>query len=371
MANRNNIYQPVNVSYPGATIQDFLEELNMTQSELSNRMGRPVKTINEILNGKATITPDTAIQLERVLGAPARFWLARQADYDQFKAEQIDREKLRELSEWAKKFPYNEMVKSGWVQSFKRVEDRMHELLKFFGVASPNEWRVKWSNPEAAFRESPAFKKATEATSVWMRKGEQLANSVSCAPYSETKFKLALEQIRNNTSKSLSDFQFQLIKLCADAGVAVVFVPKLKGVTVYGVTRWVSPQKAMIQLSMRKKFEDIFWFTFFHEACHILKHGKRKVFLEENEHDSPEEREADQFARDFLIPEKSWQEFITARSMNSERSIKDYAIQLKISPAIVVGRLQNEKKIPHSHFNKLRRRYVISPNNQITDSEND
>ena len=53
---------------PGEILQEALEDRDMSQSELARRMGRPVKTINEIVNGKAAITPDTAIQLELTLG---------------------------------------------------------------------------------------------------------------------------------------------------------------------------------------------------------------------------------------------------------------------------------------------------------------
>ncbi len=56
----------------------------MTQLELSQRMGRPAKTINEIINGKTAITPETALQLERVLGVPAHFWRNREEQYQQY-----------------------------------------------------------------------------------------------------------------------------------------------------------------------------------------------------------------------------------------------------------------------------------------------
>lgn len=59
---------------PGEVLVEALEERGMSQSELARRMGRPTKTINEIANGKAAITPETAIQLELTLGITAAFW---------------------------------------------------------------------------------------------------------------------------------------------------------------------------------------------------------------------------------------------------------------------------------------------------------
>ena len=64
------LYRPDNVSIPGETLLDLIEERGMTQVELAERTGRPLKTINEIINGKAAITSETAIQFERTLGTP-------------------------------------------------------------------------------------------------------------------------------------------------------------------------------------------------------------------------------------------------------------------------------------------------------------
>lgn len=355
-----NDYFPTEVSQPGYTILDYLEERDMTQAELAARMGRPLKTVNEIIAGKASITPETAIQLERVLGAPARFWLVRQADYDESRASQAAIQELESQVEWVRAFPVAEMLKRGWLPKKKDKASVVHELLKFFGIASPAEWHKRWHVSAVSFRESPAFKKSPEATSVWIRRGEQIANSISCHKYNKTAFIEALKQVRSMTVLSPDQFEEDLISICAQSGVAVVFVHPLKGVSVTGVTKWLTPDKAFIQLSLRGKFEDIFWFTFFHEACHILKHGKRKVFLESNDQQSREEKEADRFAGDFLISPDDWQEFAKLARF-SRTSVKKFAGEIGICPAIVVGRLQHEGLLTRNHLNDLRRRYSIGP----------
>ena len=76
-----NQYMPDNVSPPGDTLLETIETLGISQSELAERMGRPKKTINEIIKGKTAVTPDTALQLERVLGVPASFWNNRVRQY--------------------------------------------------------------------------------------------------------------------------------------------------------------------------------------------------------------------------------------------------------------------------------------------------
>ena len=66
---------------PGETIREFLDELGMTQAELARRMGRPESTISQIINGKKRIEPETALQLEQVLGMTAGFWARLEANY--------------------------------------------------------------------------------------------------------------------------------------------------------------------------------------------------------------------------------------------------------------------------------------------------
>ncbi len=69
------------ISCPDDTLAEHLEYTEMTQAKLAERMGRPKKTINEIIPGKAQITPKTALQLERVVGIPGSFWVEHERRY--------------------------------------------------------------------------------------------------------------------------------------------------------------------------------------------------------------------------------------------------------------------------------------------------
>src|SRR3954465_12535209 len=100
-----NQYSPSEVSPPGETLLEVLEERGLTQAELAERTGRPRKTINEIVKGKAAITPETALQLERVLGVPAAFWNTRETHYREFLAQQNEVERFESEVAWIQKFP--------------------------------------------------------------------------------------------------------------------------------------------------------------------------------------------------------------------------------------------------------------------------
>ncbi len=354
-----NQFIPDYVSPPGETLLEILESRQMTQADLAIRTGRTKKHINSIIKGKAPITPETSLQLERVLAIPANFWNKREQDYQEALARINEQEKLKKDIAWLDKIPVKSMVNLKWIKSLPNRIDQMREVLKFFGVASPTQWD-RWLEeyPEANFRKSPTFKSNPSAVAAWLRKGLLNAQEIHCAPYKASEFQNILHGMRSLTLEPPEVFQPQMIQLCASVGVAVVFVPELPKLRISGATLWLTPTKALIQLSLRHKTDDHFWFTFFHEAGHILKHGKTDFFLEDETcGDKQKEDEANKFASSILIPQRAFKNFISRNRRFSKEAIKEFSSQIGISSGIVVGRLQHEKLIPHSHCNDLKRSF--------------
>ncbi len=139
-------------------------------------------------------------------------------------------------------------------------------------------------------------------------------------------------------------FQPRLTEAFASAGVALVWLPELKGATVSGATRWLTDEKALIQVSLRYKCDDQLFFSLFHEAGHVLLHRKSIAFLEGVGDDTPEEREADRFAAEHLIPSAAYHELL-AEALSLEQ-IDAFAGRLGIAAGIVVGRLQHDNRLP-------------------------
>ena len=352
-----NQYNPDVVSPPGETLLELLQTLGITQVELSERIGKSPKHINKIIKGEAPIVPETALQLEHALRVPAQFWNNRERRYREFLAYKEERERMQEQVEWLERLPLQTLQKWGWIEKFDDAVDQLREVLSFFGVVSPKQWEVLWLQPEAAFRQSPVFKAEPYAVAAWLRKGELEAQQVDCAPFNKKKFKAALREIRSLTGKSPQLFQQEIVRLSAEAGVAVVFVPALDKTRASGATRWLKPDKALIQLSLRYKSDDQFWFTFFHEAAHILHHSKREVFIDvETVADDEREREANKFAADFLISPEDWRRFARQEHYYSREEILDFAATLDVAPGIVVGRLQHEDYLDYKYCNSLKRK---------------
>lgn len=86
MVTKTNVYPDVAIP-PGEYLAEEIEARGISQRELARRMGRPVNAINEVINGKKTITAETALQFEAVMPEiPARFWLNLETDFQLAKA---------------------------------------------------------------------------------------------------------------------------------------------------------------------------------------------------------------------------------------------------------------------------------------------
>lgn len=357
MGNRDNQYTPDSVSLPGDTLSEMLGDIGMTQKELAERMNRPEKTINEIVKGKTVITPDTAIQLERVLRAPAHFWIQREAQYQESIARLREQEQLEESIEWLKALPLTQMIKYNWVKKYNSKIEQLQEVLSFFGVASVEGWKALWlsNEPKAAFRISLAYTNENAAIAAWLRHGEIKSMYSELPEYDEKKFKQNLLVIKALTLQKQDCYKPEIKRLCNEAGVNVIFTPNIPKATISGAVRWVG-NRPLIQLSLRGKSNDRFWFTFFHEAAHILLHGKKDFFLEGIEDgvtQQEKEREADEFAADFLIPKEKFKAFIE-RGDKSPNAIIRLAKELGIHSAIVIGQLQNADYIAYSYLNDMK-----------------
>jgi hypothetical protein len=206
-----------------------------------------------------------------------------------------------------------------------------------------------------AFRKTGASTVDQGATAAWLRQGEIQASEIDCEPYDERRFRAALRQIRALTVEPPDVFQPEVVRLCAAAGVAVVFVPELPRTGICGATRWLTPTKALLQLSLRHKSDDHLWFSFFHEAGHILLHRKREAFFEQVHVSGGEEDEANDFARDLLILSTGWHRFTQSDRYNAKTAILAFAEEIGVAPGIVVGRLQHEGLVLHRNCNDLKR----------------
>jgi HTH-type transcriptional regulator/antitoxin HigA len=345
-------YQPDYAVSPGETLRARLSEIGLSQSDVAIRSGLSAKHVNQIIKGSAPITHETAMTLELVTGTPAAVWNKLEARY----RESLLRIKGRELEDedkaWIRRLPIAELKKRDRLPDVIGGE-LFEAVLGFFGVADRTAWERLWSKPATSFRRSNKLKTSPEAVASWVRLGELASREIETAPYSATRFRASLRQIRSVTR--VPDIE-EAVRLCSEAGVAVVFVKEIDKCRISGATWWANPTQAVIALTDRGKAEDRFWFTFFHEAAHILLHSKKETFIDYDGDDGELEEQADRFASDLLIPPDKAEQL---RLLSTVSDVQRFSEELDIADGIVVGRLQHDQLWPWNKGNPLKRRVSI------------
>jgi HTH-type transcriptional regulator/antitoxin HigA len=344
---------------PGEYLEEVLDELGMTKEELARRMDRPAPKLSAIFKGEKAITSDTALRLEKVLGVPAHIWTGLEAEYRLTLARQEEaqrEDRLKEEDKLVSKYPYKDLVQAGEVENHTKPTDKARALQDYLGVISLT--RVpKLQRYQAEFRigKSKKSERTPEAVAAWLRMGERRAQRMHCAPFDEKRLRSYLDDLRALTVKTPEEFEEPLRQKLAECGVALVICPHFAKTKAHGAVFWIGREKAVLMITIRGRWADIFWFSLFHEIGHIALHNRQRVILE-GEGEDQQEREADAFSSDALIPPEEYKLFVQ-RGMFYQSHIIEFAKQIGIAPGIVVGRLQHDNQLPPSWGNKLRSRY--------------
>ena len=353
-------FTPDWASTPGDTILDLMEERDWNQVELANRLGFSTKHLNQLIKGKVTLTYDTAQKLERVLGSTVSFWMNRESKYRQHFARLEAEKNYINWTDWLDELPVNELKKISAIENIRSIESNkpklVEQLLSFFGVASPDAWGNYYGSMSTSFRKTKVDQADNGAISAWLRLGEIEAEKIDAPKYNRSKFEGAVKKIRELTIQSPADFEPALFELCLEAGVKLILVKSITKSHVSGVARWLNGHSPIIQLSLYGKTNDKFWFTFFHEAAHILLHAEEKsdIFLDNTEFKSEnqQEQEANTWASNILIPDEYRFELM---DLIGREEILEFSQRINIHPGIVIGRLQHRGQISYkSVLSKLK-----------------
>ena len=351
------VFDPDYVVAPGATLKESIDAQGISQTQLAQRTGLAEKTISQIINGIAPISYDTAGKLELVTRVPATFWNRRELAYREALSRRRELATLAKEKAWLREIPLDDLVARGFIESCEDVGTLVHRALRFFGVSSVDAWRQSLARSPVQFRGNKAAAKHPGFVAAWLRMGELQAEALDCDPFNAQEFRRLLQQeVRELTTTSLRAWRKRLPELCAQAGVAVVLTREIPKAAVSGSARWLSRKDmALIQVSLKFKSNDQVWFSFYHEAGHVLLHGRRKLYIDYGtNNETEEEREANAFARDLLIPP----EYVTQLPhLRSRARIRRFASAIGVAAGIVVGRLQHDDLLPKSHCNDLKIKY--------------
>lgn len=351
-------WSPNWATHPGEHLAEHIEARGWSQAELARFADLTPKLVSTIISGRNPVTPETAIKLERVLGLKAEIWVGLQSNWDLFQARAQERaaEAGAEAEAWVKQFPVKELQALGRLPRRADLAALVNGLLSLLKIGTIEAYPQKLASLCAQHRRSHAHASSPHHVAVWLMLGEEKARAMDVPAFDADRFAAAVREARNLTTQEPAVFVPRLTSLCRDAGVALVIEKPVGATRVYGSARWLDGRRAMIQMSLRRKTNDHFWWTFFHEAAHLVLHREQNFvdgLDDEDESDDQREREADRWAEEELVGHDRFERFAQTRP-RSGAAVRRFGEEVGVHPGIVVGMLQHRGILPHRNLNKLK-----------------
>ena len=332
---------PAESFHPGEFLREEIEARNWSQIELAEILGKSERLVSEIISGKRTITPSTAIGLAAAFGTSAQYWMNLETSYQLSKTSEQDNDVARRANLY-EKFPVKTMIKRGWITATENLDVLEQQFLNFFEMNCIND--------------APGFAYAAKKTSydnfpieqvAWIGRVRQIAKAMVTSKYSEKSLRESLDKLK---TLLISPEEIRHVpRILSECGIRFVLVEALPKSQIDGACLWLNKASPVIGMSMRYDRIDNFWFVLRHEIEHVLqKHGQDggciDVGLEsENSNNNitdEKEQVANAAAAEFCVPQADLQSFISRVSpFFSEQRVVLFAQRLKVHPGIVVGQL--------------------------------
>ncbi len=333
---------------PGEYIQDELEARGWTQEAFAHILGRPLKTVNQIIKGVKRITPQTAQELAAAFDTTAELWLNLENTY-RLEKERTDQNAVARRAKLYEMAPVKEMMARQWIPDTDDVAELESVVATFF--AEPFS---------AAARKSTSYDSTSPALRAWIYKARYLARQAPAVKSFRTTN--AKKELPSLHALTVSEHEVRHVpSVLAKLGIRLVVVKHLQGTHIDGATFWLDDKSPVIAVSLRFDRIDSFWFTLYHELSHVLHKDKWSIDIDivgpnrSVSDDIPEiEKRANQEASNYLISREKLDSFITRhRPRFSKVSIIRFANLHQIHPGIVVGQLQHRYAIKYSHSREM------------------
>lgn len=353
-------FQPNWAYNPSKTILEFLSIKDIDQCHLSDSFA---KKLNK---QELSIDSDVAVYLVELLGGSEDFWLNIQFNYEK-NIRRLQNSDVDDNFDSYQKL-IKEMKKKSWLPSSEYKYLDQLNLKSFFGLPdfSPmNEENIYTNSLGTKYKKIGSYEFSTLNLAAFMRKAElevKIKNIKS--DFNKSLFLEKLQEIKVlSKRKGLRNFEQELSEICAECGVAIVFLSALEKCPIRGVSKFVD-NKGMIVITDKYNKDHIFWQTFFHEAAHLILHQDEMThydFGEPNdyEEDSKCEKEADNFMISQLLYPFSFDEvkhkidfkLVYKSKRSSWKNLCTVANELNISTSVLVGVFKFSKDIEYRFFN--------------------
>lgn len=316
-----------------------MDQMGLKKVDMVPYMGSLPK-VSEVLARKRPLNLAMIRKLHQGLGIPADVLLAATDDaVDLSEGLPYDKDK----------FPIKEMFERGYFVGFRgtlrQARENTEELIRSF-MSGIHLLPAQQTRLRAPMHQSGSRLMDDYALLTWQFAVIKKSRKIN---FKSAYVKGSLTDERLKEVARLSRFE-QGPRLAqeflADMGIALVFENHFKKTYLDGAAM-VDGDRPVVALTLRHDRLDNFWFALLHELMHVKEHlGPDRSFIADNLEDkihqqSQEEREADEGAREILIPRAEWvaSDFSNSPTMNAAIALAD---KLRIHPTIVAGRVRFE-----------------------------
>lgn len=328
-----NSKYPIEPPDPIDAILFRMHEKGLKQVDLVPYLGTRSR-VSEILSRKRPLTVSMIKALSIGLGISTDTLIGINSDDNQSHEEGVD---------WSK-FPLKEMINRGWIaENGNTLKSSAEDIIKGFIN------QLGWQSGSLSFKRTlsgDAYSPSTQyALYAWVSRVVQQARKKKSSLGIFDPNVLSASFLRDLAQ--LSWFEkgpLLAIEFLEKHGIAIIIEPSLKGTRIDGAALKDIDGQPIIGLSLRYDRLDNFWFTLLHEVAHIWKHvHNEETFLDDLDasSDDKKESEANRLAREAFIPRAVWKRSDAYISPTKE-NIDILSRELKITPAIIAGRLRRE-----------------------------
>lgn len=346
---------------PGEYLEEWIEDQGLSQQHVADLLGCSRKQVNEIVNGRAPITSDTAIRLERVVGIPADSWLRYEAAYRADLARISDQNNLAEYVDKIDGNAASYLRSLGATTATVRTPGALvsdflafHRCGTWDAYVHLHETASKGDYALAALKESGATIDPTVLTT-WLRAAE-LAEPFESGRgfvYDSNKLREALPRLRSRAAMSDATMLRDIAAMLVDVGVVFMVVDPPKKFPLLGMTRWIDRRVPVIQQTGRWGKDGFVIWTLFHELGHVLNDPRGEMHLEsstEKKRNSAAEKAANKFAMDVLFGDSGIEPF---EGLTRDKEIAETARQLGIAPGVAVHQMHRRRLLDYRFGNQL------------------
>lgn len=344
--------RPAEIFPPGEFIKDELEERGWTQEDLAAILGRTQATISQLIASKRSITPEIAKGLAAAFNTTPQFWLNLEAALQLWRVQNDTTDTVARRARLYTYAPVKDMERRGWIEHSNDVGIMEERVRSFYGMPDLSEPPTFLAY---AARKSTSYEKVTASQCAWLFRAMQLSRFVRAAKYDSAKLPAAIESLQLLIAAPQETRHVP--RVLSEYGIRFVIVEDLPGTKIDGASFWIDTEP-VIAMSLRYDRNDNFWFTLMHEVGHLAQRDEGldvdtlAVRIDTDRLDN--ERTADEFATEHLVPQGQLESFIARVSpLYTAERIEGFAIRCGVHPGIVVGQLQHRNEIMWTNFRRL------------------